>query len=619
MSRKSYIIISLMLLSVGCANRGMGPQGGPKDETPPKLVKEIPQNGELNYHGKLVELFFDEYVQLDNPSENVLISPPQQRAPEVRSVAKKVTVRFDEDLQDSTTYTINFGSAIADNNEKNALENFSFSFSTGDVIDSMEIGGLLLNAADLNYVSRIIIGAHLNHADSAFTTQPFTRIGRTGADGRFVIKNLKHGDYRLFALNDVSKDYMYQPSEGLAFYPDIVTPTSERHMASDTLWRDSISSRMVEGERVRDTLTIIDTIITKERTFFHPDTLVLLYFNEEKVRRYFQRALREKQHVITLLFNAPQDSMPVLRPLVEDDMLGRIVTQSCPTLDTITLWLRDSSLIAQDTLRFEMTYYKTDSVYQLYAQTDTIQAIYRAPRLSAAAKAKKEREKEKQHFVELKTNIGKAFEIYAPLTFTFSTPIDSMTPGSFHIFEMRDTVPVPLSLSLVKADSIGMRYEVMHQWKPQTTYKYELDSAAFTDIYGDVNSLKKGQFTIRSLDEYSTLTIKLTPHIDQAVIEILDSKDQVVRRLKAQADGTRFEHLTPDSYYMRLFVDSNNDGVWTTGDWAERRQPEQVFYFPNKLTLRANWDFEESWDAMKLPIDRQKPAELRKDANERKK
>ena len=136
-----YIVILFAVLYVAnsCANRGIGPQGGPKDETPPEVVKEVPVNGSVNYHDKRVEITFNEYIQLDKVAENVFISPQQQRPPEVKAVGKKVTVTFDEDLRDSTTYTIDFGSAICDNNERNALKGYSFAFATGDVIDSLMI------------------------------------------------------------------------------------------------------------------------------------------------------------------------------------------------------------------------------------------------------------------------------------------------------------------------------------------------------------------------------------------------------------------------------------------------------------------------------------------------
>ena len=603
-------------MTMACANRGIGPQGGPKDETPPKILKETPANGTTDFEGNTVLLEFDEYVQLDKVADNVLVSPPQQRPPEVKAIGKRVIVRFDGEMIDSTTYTIDFGSAICDNNEKNPITDYSFSFSTGPVIDTLQIGGQLLNAEDLNPVSNIIVGIHSNHADSAFEKLPFSRIAKTDAQGRFNIKNIKSGTYRLYALNDASKDYFYQPGEGLAMYDSLLTPSCYRDLATDTLWKDTITQRMVEGERVRDTLTIVDTIITKEKTFYKPDSIVLVYFKEDKVRQYFIRAVREQRHLFTLYFNSAQRDLPTVKPL-GSDWLKYTLCQPSENNDTINYWLTDSLAMSIDTLEFELTYLKSDSLYQLQPQTDTVRAVYREPRLTAAARAKRDKQQQ-ERVVELKTNTSQKFDVYVPFKINSETPIDTVNHDMIHLYQMVDTVHKPLKFTL-QADSVKMRFEISQPWEPETEYQLIADSGAFVDIYGKANEKQTYKFKILSLDQYSTLIVKLDPYIDNVVIQILTEKDKVVRELAASAEGTKFEYLKPTSYYMRAFVDLNGDGKWTTGDWATKRQPEPVYYFPNKLTLRANWDFEESWDIRKLPIDRQKPQELRSDANAKKK
>ena len=153
MKLKQYIFfggILTTLLFASCANRGQGPQGGPRDSIPPVVMKETPLNGTLNFTGKEIVVQFDEYIQLDDVQKNVLISPPQQTPPEVKAIGKKLSVVFQEDLIDSTTYTLDFGPAICDYNEKVPLEGYVFSFSTGDVIDSLAISGKLYDAATLN-------------------------------------------------------------------------------------------------------------------------------------------------------------------------------------------------------------------------------------------------------------------------------------------------------------------------------------------------------------------------------------------------------------------------------------------------------------------------------------
>lgn len=607
MAIKRYAwLCTIMILLASCANRGTGPQGGPKDETPPKVLKEVPLNGSLNCRVKDIQVVFDEYIQLDNVADNVLISPPQQKTPEVAAVGKKLWVRFDEDLQDSTTYTIDFGAAICDNNEKNALEGYSFSFSTGDVIDSLEVSGIMLNAEDLNPISGIVVGIHTNLDDSALQTLPFVRIGRTNSFGEFAIPNMKPGSYRVYGLQDVSKDYMWQPGEGLALYDSIVVPTVHRETYNDTIWTDSLT---------------LDTVRVFEESVFGPSDIVLKYFKENKQRRYFMRALREKPHYFTLLFAAPQDSLPVITP-VDTDWMQYAVCQYNNTKDTITYWLTDSIAIKMDTIAFEMTYQKSDSLYRLQPQTDTVRAVYRAPRISERAKARQDKKKEKekvQPALEIKTNAQSPFEIYNSLRLTVATPVARVGIDRLHLYEVIDSVRHPLAFQIQPADSAHIVYEISCPWKAASTYEFVADSAAFVDIYGSVNHLLQTSFTVRTLDEYSTLLVKVEPYDARAVVQILNDKDVVVRMLPVHESGARFEYLKPDSYYIRMFVDWNGDGVWTTGDLMTHRQPEPVYYFGGKLTLRANWDFEETFRYLEIPVELQKPDELVKDANAKKK
>lgn len=610
----SRLLLVIVLAAIcACANRGVGPQGGPKDEKPPVIVKEMPENGSVNYTGKIFEVFFDEYIQLDKVTDNVLVSPPQQRPPEVRAIGKRLIFKFEQDLLDSTTYTIDFGSAICDNNEKNPIKGYTFSFSTGPQIDSMQIGGILLNAEDLNPVGTVMVGIHSNLNDSAFDSNPFVRIAKTDANGNFLIKNVRESNYRIYALNDVSKDYQYQPGEALAMYDSIIRPTMVNEVTSDTIWHDTIAQRISDGEILYDTLTYIDTILTKQKTYYKPDSLVLIYFKENKVRQYITRVLRSERHLFTLYFNAPQDSMPNVES-INGDWLKDAFCQPNATFDTINYWLTDSAVITMDSLLVKIDYLKSDSVYQLKPQTDTMRVVYRAPRQAANQKNARSDEEQK---MQITNNGSKKFDIYRPLTLRFALPISRYSSDSMHLYQINDTTKLTIPLQ-IEADSAGMFLNVGQQWLPETKYLLEVDSGAIVNLYGKTNDKLSISFQTLSLDQYSTLIVKLEPYYENVVIQILSDKDVVVRELPAQPDGTRFEYLKPTSYYLRAFIDVNNDGKWTTGDWRMRRQPEPVFYFPQKLTLRANWEFEEAWDLYKLPIDKQKPSEIRKAVNTQK-
>ena len=616
-------LLLLLLFFASCANRGIGPQGGPKDTIPPRMVKEQPLNQSVNFHGKKIEITFNEYLQLDNIQQNLLVSPPQQVSPIVKAVGKKVTVEMQEDLIDSTTYTLDFGNAICDYTEKNPMRGYVFAFSTGDRIDSMEVYGRVANAEDLNPVSGLMVGLQANLHDSAFSTLPFTRVARSDSLGEFGIQNLRNGVYRLYALQDQSRDFLYQPGEGLAFSDSLVIPEYETEIVFDTIWKN-IADTIDSLSSVRQ----IDTILTIQNAYVGPADLMLWFFKEDKQRHYFQRAYRDEPHIIKLQFSAPQDSLPLLRALPPSamdstradslwtDPWAYTLLQANPTRDTLVYWLTDSIAIRQDSIFLEMTYLKSDSLYNLVPATDTVLAIYRAPRMTQKAKEAQEK-KARERKLDLKSNAKDKFEVYDTLCIVAAFPIDSIYTDSIRLYEKQDTLLIDKPFSLRQKDV--MSFQIIAPLQQGKQYELHLDSAAVRDIYGVASDKKKFTLRLKTAEDYSTLLILLPNYDPRIRLQLLSEKDQPVRELPAREEGTKFEYLTPKTYYLRLYFDLNGDGRWTTGDWITKRQPEPVYYFPAKLTLRANWDFEERFDYLARPQLEAKPRELRKDASAAKK
>jgi hypothetical protein len=619
MRRHLYIIILLLGLLSSCANLGGGPQGGPRDTIPPKVEKESPLNGTLNFDAKRIEIHFDEYIQLGDIQKNVLISPPQQKAPEIKAIGKTLSVVFADPLIDSTTYTLDFGSAICDYNEKTPLNGYIYSFSTGDVIDSLAISGRVYNSANLDPVAGVLVGIHINPADSALTTTPFIRITRTDEDGYFTIHNMRGGSYRLFALDDISRDYLYQPGEALAYADSLITPYVERREVADTTWRDTLGI----DPQTKDTLFTrqIDSISLVTKTFYLPDSLVLWYFTEEKQRHYFKGVYREEPHAFSLIFSAPQDSIPSILPLSpsqRDSMasdsawvnwMDYTLVQSNTSHDTLTFWLTDSLAIGQDSIYLEMTYLVSDSLYQLVPQRDTILAVYRRPRMSEKAWENLQRQK-RERKLELKSNASGKFEIYDTLHISSAYPLDSIKKEHIHLVHRVDSITKPVSFELQIVDSLKQRIQLVATLQPSESYHLTLDSAACYDIYGKCNDSTAFPIRLKSLDEYSSLLVKLTHFDARARIQLLNDKDQVLQELPALETGTYFDHLAPTTYYLRLYLDLNADQRWTSGDWIAHRQPEPIYYFPSKLKLRANWDFEENFDHLAIPQAQSKPKAL---------
>ena len=357
------------------------------------------------------------------------------------------------------------------------------------------------------------------------------------------------------------------------------------------------------------------------KTFYLPDSLVLWYFTENKQRHYFKGVYREEQHAFTLIFSAPQDSLPIIQPLspAQRDSLASdsawinwidyTLLQTNATYDTITYWLTDSLAIAQDSIYLKMTYMMSDSVYNLVPQTDTILAVYRRPRMSEKAWENLQR-KNRERKLELKSNASSKFEIYDTLRILSPFPLDSVKIEYIHLSHLKDTTKIPLSFTILAGDSLKQNIQLVATLEPSESYLLTIDSAAIYDIYGKCNDSIGYALKLKSLDEYSSLLVKM-PHYDaRARIQLLNDKDAVVRELPAAETGALFTYLTPTTYYLRLYIDWNGDKQWTTGDWLTKRQPEPVYYFPSKLKLRANWDFEENFDHLATPQMESKPKAL---------
>lgn len=557
--RKSLSILLTALVLVGCANRGVGPQGGPRDSIPPTVVKSVPENGTVNFTGKRIEITFNEYVQLDNISANLLMSPPQQRPPDVKARGKRVLIQFADSLRDSTTYTIDFGAAICDYTEKNPFHGYCFGFSTGPTIDTLETEGVVLDAENLKPLKGIIVGIHDNLSDTAFTTMPFLRIARTDSSGYYRIGNMHAGTYRLYAVDDVSRDYRLTPGEAIAFAEQRITVT-----APDT--------------------TVSDSLV-------HGDTLYL--FKPQQQRLYLQRTTRDERHRIRIAFSSTPDSLPDIRPLSDSLRYNSYYSKNN---DTVTIWLLDSASIRPDSLYFEVRYRRTDSVYHLEWATDTVLARWRAPRLSAKAQEAQARQRRNRR-LGLKSNASRTFEIFDTLRLVADAPLAVIREEALHLYERKekDTTVYPVPFTIAPHDTLPLQLQFIAKLEPGKKYELCLDSAALEDVYGVTHVAGSYPLTLKTPEDYSTIRVKIEPFDPRMRIQVLNGQGKVVREQSAEADGALFRYLRPDAYYLRMYRDSNGDGHWTTGSWEDKRQPEKVYTNSTKIQTKSNWDFEETW------------------------
>ena len=590
--RKIAVTLIAALVFYSCANRGQGPQGGPKDELPPKVMKSSPAQNSVNVKNGRVEIDFDENVNLKDIVKNVIISPPQRQNPEITSYGRRVNVQFKDTLLSNTTYSIDFGSAIVDNNEANVLKNYVFSFATGSEIDTLQIAGTLLNAEDLNPLQGITIGIYDDLNDTAFIRKPFLRIGRTDETGHFTVSNVRNGKYRVYALNDLNRDYFLQKGEGLAFDEKSYQTGFEFITKPDTVWKDSLT---------------IDTIRFVPATRFLPDDVVLKYFKDNFKRQYLAKSERTEPHLINMIFNTVSEELPEIRPL-NINWDNKMLLQKNATLDSLSLWLTDSALINTDTISLEVKYLKSDSAFKLQPQTDTVRFMMRKP----AKKPTTTKAAKKKEFLNIMTNLSSQFDVYRPVVLNFTVPIKIYDVAKIHLSQLVDTVLTPIPFKLEKKDSIGMTFEINHKWIPETTYQLVVDSAAFFSIYNLQNDNLKNELKIKSLDEYSSLKLFLADYDSTAVFQVMSKDDKLVRTAPIVKGGTKVEYLQPGDYFVRMYLDRNQNGKWDPGNFFENLQPEEVYYYEKKLTLIKNWEFEETWDYKAIPLVKQKPQELKK-------
>lgn len=601
----SYIYLLLftslaLIFLYSCANIA-SPTGGAYDVDPPKVRRATPEFNTLNSTRTVVEIEFDENIKIEKPNEKVIITPPQKNMPVIKSLGRRAVVELNDELLLNTTYTIDFTDAIVDNNEGNPIENFVYSFSTGDRLDTLAVSGRVLNAADLEPVTGIYVGIHSNFDDTVFTNVGFERISRTDSRGNFTIRGMAPGSYKVFALDDKNRDYKYDnPQEAIAFMDSIIVPSTMPAVRQDTVFNVEDSTK-------------IDTIKTINYTRFLPDDLVLRSFLSDFQRIYLQKHERPEPHKLQLFFSAPtpMPSFNLLKPAVSDN--DWYVQERSKGNDTITLWITDSLIFKQDSIQMQLHYTRTDSTNTNYIETDTLNFNQR--RATTRQQRNKDDEKEPQiRYLGLNSNIQSTFEIYNPIRIEFEQPILTFDSTFVKLTKEVDSVYQPVSYHFTPDSLNPRKYALRHPWEPGGKYKLTIDSATVFSRYGLWNNKFDQSFTIKSLEEYGNLEISLSglPATRTMYVELLDKSDKPFRKSIVKDNVARFQDLPPGVIYVRLFIDDDGNGVWTTGSYEEKRQPEMVYYYPGTYEIRAFSDHFESWNVTETPVIRQKPLEITK-------
>ncbi len=577
------LFLSMIFMVLGCASTGM-PTGGPKDEEPPYMVKSIPAANSLSFLGDEIRIEFNEIIQVSDIFQKLMVSPPVNKQPSVTTRGKTMILKFQEELQPNATYTLDFADAIKDNNEGNIIENFAFSFSTGDYIDSMAISGHLLDASDLSPVANALVMVYSNHADSAFRTLVPLRVTRSNAEGYFSIKNLAPIEYRLYALEDANRNYKYdQPGERIAWYDEIITPYYGFNEKLDSVGVDS-------------------TVVLQVPAFL-PDSLRLFLFQEDNAESYLADYKRPARNRADLFFSRSMDLQAEVK-VVGREGNDLFILENSPRNDSITVWLRDSVLINSDSLLLHLKYQVLDSLKQPEWKNDTINAFF----IDYGGGQREGRGRKKDDdSVELPSlsvdGIKPTLGILERLTLNFATPLEKANAAALRLSQVVDSTLVPIEHKLVK-DSIYLRKLIVEfKREPGAAYIFDIDSAAFTDIYGISNKTIKQRFAVSPADTYATLYLEVAQPDQTWVLEVLDRQENIIRTSRVPANGKMgFRYLRPGEYLIRIVEDSNGNGKWDVGNFDKVIQPEKIYYYPEYINLRSNWEHFVNFDPTTFDI-----------------
>ena len=627
-SNAASAVLALAALS-GCAAVG-NPDGGPYDETPPRITGSHPENGATGVKTKKVTIDFNEFIKLENASEKVVISPPQIEQPEIKVTGKKIQVELFDSLKPNTTYSIDFADGIVDNNEGNPLGDYCFRFSTGDAIDTMEVSGYVLNAEDLEPIKGMTVGLHSDLSDSAFMTKPFERVSRTDASGHFTVRGIAPGTYRIYAVMDMDQSFSYsQRNEKIAWMDSLIVPTSELRYREDTVFKDN---------------GLVDTTVIVPYIQYLPNDITLLAFTPTPTQQYMTAAERNTHEKFTLRFALPLDSMPKIKGLNFDESTAYIL-QHTARYDTLVFWMKDTAVYYNDTLSLSITYLATDTADVLSPRTDTLNLVPKKSRerilkdqARKAEEDKKEFERQlrrlerqgdsigiakllepKTTFLDHKLTSGSSLSLYQQISLSFKEPVTFLSDTAVHLYQKVDTIwkEAPFEIEHDTLDILV--YYIYGEWKPEETFKIKIDSASIQGLYGLHNDQIESTLKFNALNKYSTLTVNVANPKPGYTVRLLNNAGKVVRTEKVENGSADFFLLQPSTYYVSMFDDANGNGKWDTGEYEEKRHAESVWYIKRSWQLKQDWTHEtDLWYVNQYPLVEQKPDPLVKEKAKKK-
>lgn len=591
---------SLVALLIACAKIST-PSGGPRDKTPPVVVKTTPLKATINFKGDKIEVEFDEFVVLDNINEKFMVSPPMKKKPRVVIKGKSVVVELDDKLKDSTTYTFYFQDGIKDLNEGNVLPNYQFVLSTGPVIDSLSVTGNIYNAKNLEVPEKTEVIMHTEMADSAVIKHLPQYISRVDQTGYFRFDNVGPGKYRLYGLRETDNSKSYNlPDEEFAFMDTTILITSEKNYIPpviDTLAAKKEVIKTKKPEKVspdskavaKKPAVVKDSVNIKKA--LEPVLLKgeynLFLFLAKKKTHYLISSKRDPKFQLLYVLSLPPDSMKFDFSIPDADN-NSYFTEPSRNRDTLKVWLTDSTLYSRSPIQTILNYPFTDTLGKLVYKTDTVAMRFTFPKPS------KSTAKKKKTVFTYESNISSGtLKPGQTIVFTSATPFTRPDTSKIRVYEILQDSSVSIAYNLIKDSLNSTRYFLKTKLAQGKKYLFVADSASFGNVFKETSDSVGIKFAIKPPDTYCKLTVEIKNCYGERIVQLLDKSEKLVTEIKIKKDGkVVFPLLDVGTYRLKVIYDLNGDGVWTTGDFSVGRQPEPVSYFPTDIELKAGWELE---------------------------
>ncbi len=585
------LIAAYCLHTSSCANTSGAPTGGPKDSIPPVIIAAIPDTNSRNVPTVKTQivLTFNEYVQLKEANKNIFLSPPQQKAPKTKIKGKSVVITFPEDLDINRTYALNFGSSLADNNEGNPIENYVYSFSTGNTLDSMLISGTILDNETLLPVKGVSVALYEQPTDSCMMNSLPSAISRSDDWGYFCVRNLKPVPYAIYAFKDEIANHKYDSgTEMVGFLDSMETPTTVMHPGLPQMGMYSMK----------------DTVECLAR----PSEYTIYMFKERTTLQYITNYKMFSKRGAYIKFNS-QDAI-IEKFEIEGVDNDKILKQFNQTNDSLVFWM-NTNIKERDTLTLNIRYHKTDT---LGKNVPTDEVLKLTPPIEKEEDKKPQKDKDgrtiRKDLLEFTLKADPKFIEQNGYVFEFKEPL---IEARFDTISLVSSTPKGVKNQekfTVIQDSMNIcRYTL----KPETPfvvgndYILKIPEKVFMDVNNFTNDSLENKIILPTSDNASSMTLEMSNVNARYIVELVSEKrDKVYRKFIITNDCVLlFPYLDKGKYSVRITEDKNSNELLDPGSILDKRQPEMVrlYTLPDGetvITIEERTDLIQSIDVREL-------------------